>query len=127
MRQQVQCQSTQGEGAAETERQRRETHVLDAGIREQSLDVVLGHDERQRHGQAEQAEGHQDGRRQLRADGACGDRLEAGQGIQRDDERSPRQEGRDGAGRLTVRVWQPGVERCEAGLGAVADQHEDEG
>ena len=53
--------------------------------------------------------------------------LEAQHGIERHVEQQARQHGRDRRRALGMRVGQPGMERRQPDLGAVADQQEDEG
>ena len=113
--------------AAEPEGEGREAEVLDRRVGEEPLEVALGDDERQRHGEAEQPEDDEQGRRERRAQRADRDEVEPGQRVERDGQRRPRQQRRDRARRLAVGVGQPGVERREPGLRAVAGEREDEG
>ena len=53
--------------------------------------------------------------------------LEAQQRIERDVQQQAGQHGRDRRRTLGMRVGQPGMQRREADLGAVAEQQEDEG
>ena len=57
----------------------------------------------------------------------CHQHLEAQQRIERDVEQQARQHGRDGRGAFRMRIRQPGMQRRQANLGAVAQHQEHEG
>ena len=100
--------------------------MLDARVGQQPLEVLLADHERQRDGQAQEPEPDQQVRREARPQARDRDEVEADQGVERGDQRHARKQRADRAGRLAVGVGQPGVERRQADLGAVARQREDE-
>ncbi len=116
-----------GERPAHAEGEGDDAHVLDRGIGEHALDVApaveheAGEDQRDephRHHQRPGRERRRVGRQQ---------HLEAQQRVERDVEQQARQHGRDRRRALGMGIGQPGVQRRQADLGAVAEQQEDEG
>ena len=124
--QEVETKAEQGQVTAKAEGQGRDAEMLDRGVGEQALEVPLGDDERQRHRQAEEAEDHQQRRREAWAEGASRDEVDPRKRVERHRQRGARQERRDRARRLAVGVRQPGVERREPRLGPVAGKREQE-
>ena len=115
------------ERARHAEGEHDDAHVLDRRIGEQALDVDAPVQHQGGEEQRQQAEpDHQRPRRQrLRVGGQ--QHLEAQQRIQRHVQQQARQHRRDRRRALGMRIRQPGVQRRQAHLGAVAQQQEHEG
>ena len=115
-------------GAAHAEGEGDDAHVLDRGVGEHALDVAP----------AVEHEGGEHAARRgpcvtISGPGAMRCRvgrqqhLEAQHGVERDVEQQAREHRRDRRRALGVGIGQPGVQRRQADLGAVAEQQEDEG
>ena len=116
-----------GERPAHAEGEHDQAHVLDRRVGEQPLDVaaLVQHEggEDQRHQPHHDHDRAGIERRRL----AGHDHLEAQQRIERDVQQQARENRRDRRRSLGMGIGQPGMQRRQPDLGAVADQQEDEG
>ena len=115
------------ERPAHPERERDDPHVLDGRVGEHALDVVapVQHERREQDGDQSERD-HQRAGRQRSGVGRH-HHLEAQHREQRDVQQQPRQHRGNRRRAFGMRVGQPGVQRREANLGAVAQQQEHEG
>ena len=116
-----------GERAAHAEGEGDDAHVLDRRIGEHALDVAAAVQHERREHEREQSERHHQRAGRKRTGIRRQQHLEAQQRVERDIEQQARQHRRDRRRALGVRVGQPGMQRREADLGAVAEQQKDEG
>ena len=116
-----------GERAAHAEGEGDDPHVLDRRVREHAFDVAPPVEHERREHQRDQAHRDHQGARCQRGFVGRQQQLEAQQREQRDVEQQAREHGRDRGRALGMGVRQPGMQRGEADLGAVAQQQEDEG
>ena len=116
-----------GERPAHAEGEDDDAHVLDRGISEQPFDVAAAIEHEGGEDQRDETQRHHQrtGRHRRRVGGH--QHLETQHGIERDIEQQPRQHRRDRRRALGMGVGQPGMQRREADLGAVAEQQENEG
>ena len=122
----VQQSGVGGDAPAHAEGEGDDAHVLDGGEAEQPLDVFLAREVKGGDDDGQQAEAHHHLTGEGCAQRAVDERLAADDGVQRDVEQQAGEHGGDRRRAFGVRVGQPVVQGHEAGLGAVADDHEDE-
>ena len=115
------------ERAADAEGEGGDAHVLDRRIGKQPFDVAPAVQHERREHQADEPERDHDGADVERRRVGGEHHLEAQQRVERDVEQQARQHRRDRRRSLRVGVGQPGVERRQPDLGAVADQQKHEG
>ena len=112
---------------SETIAQRDDPHMLDAVIGEQAFCIALKHDEpggnedRQKTERGQQPIGEALAKRVLHR------RHEPHDAIERGVQQKTGEHRRNRRRRLAVRIRQPGMDRRQPGLRAIADEHEDEG
>ena len=113
-----------GERPAHAEGKSDDAHMLDRGIGEQALDVAAPVQHERREDEREQPHRHHQrtGRKRVRVHRE--QHLETQQSVKRDIEKEPRQHRRDRRRALGMRVRQPGMQRGEANLRAVAEAAE---
>ena len=116
-----------GQRAAHAEGEHDDAHVLDRGIGEQALDVAAAVEHERCEHERDQAQRHHQRAGRERAGIGRQQHLEAQQRIERDIQQQARQHGRDRRRTFGMGVGQPGMQRRQADLGAVAEQQEDEG
>ena len=116
-----------GERAAHAEGEHDDAHVLDRGIGEHPFDVAPAVEHEGGEHERDEAHRHHQraGRERRRVDGQ--QHLEAQQRIERDIEQQAREHRRDRRRAFGVGVGQPGMQRRQPDLGAVAEQQEHEG
>ncbi len=114
-------------GPAHAECEGDDAHVFDRRIGEQPFDVAAAVQHEGREHQADEAEHDHDHADVERLRVRRQHHLEAQQRVERDVEQQARQHRRDRRRAFGMRVRQPGMERRQPDLGAVADQQEHEG
>ena len=115
------------QGRVHADRRADQADVFQAGIGQHPLEVLLHQDERPGQHHGKQAEAEQQVAAEPGAETGGGENVKTQQRIEGDFEGHAGEHGAGGRRRFAVRIGQPGMHRGEAGLGAVADQHQDEG
>ena len=116
-----------GERAAHAEGEGDDAHMLDRGIGEHALDVAPAVEHERREHERDQPHRHHQRAGRERGGIEREQHLEAQQRVERDVEQQPREHRRDRGRAFGVGVGQPGMQRRQPDLGAVAEQQEHEG
>ena len=116
-----------GQGRVHADRRADQADVFQAGIGQHPLEIFLHQDKRPGQEHGKQAEAEKQFATQIGAETGGGENVKAQQGVKGDFERDAGEHGAGGGRGFAVGVRQPGVHRGQAGLGAVAHQHENEG
>ncbi len=116
-----------GDRPAKAEGKGGDPHMLDGGVGEEALDVLLAQHREGRRQQGEEAEPHHDVAGKPGAEGTVNQRLAADQGVQRDVQQQAGEHGRNRRRPLAVGIGEPVVQRYQTGFRAVADHQEDKG
>ena len=104
-----------------------DAQMLDAVIGQQPLGIALKNDEAGGDEDRQRPENDQEAAGEMLAKRVLHRRDEAHDAVERGVQQKPGKHRRNRRRRLAVRVGQPRMDRREAGLGAVADENEDEG